>query len=182
MKTPCVEPLTLERLTALWSGDLAEDEVAAVDEHIFACDECAAASDRIAKLVGALREAIPPVISRARCERLTRDGTRIGTTVVQPSVRADAYFTKSVDLLVHVLRADLSAAERVDLEVVSPDGVVAAAFEHVPFDAKAGEVLVACQRHYQERYPGGDPTFRVHAIGAGGERRTTEYVVIHHWE
>jgi hypothetical protein len=46
----------------------------------------------------------------------------------------------------------------------------------------AGEVLVACQRHYAGLYPGGDPRFRVHAIDAGGERQTSEYLVVHHWE
>jgi hypothetical protein len=30
--------------------------------------------------------------------------------------------------------------------------------------------------------PDGDPTFRVHAIDERGERHTSEYLVVHHWE
>jgi hypothetical protein len=174
--------MPFDTLSALWTGDLGPDDAAAAEEHLFACDECAAASDRLAKLVGALRGIIPPIVSHAQRERLVRAGARLGITIVSPSTTADAYFKRDVDLLIHVLRADLSRAERVDFDVVRPDGVVALTLEHVPFDAKAGEVLVACQRHYQGLYPGGDPTFRVHAINAGGERDTSEYIVVHHWE
>jgi hypothetical protein len=182
MTARCAKPIPFETLSALWTGDLGPDEALVAEEHLFACDECAAASDRFAKLVGALREAIPPVVSHAHRERLARAGTRLGITIVAPSTKADAYFKRDVDLLIHVLRADLSRAERVDVEVVRPDGVVRLKFEHVPFDAKAGEVLIACQRHYQALTPEGDPTFRVHAIDASGERQISEYLVIHHFE
>jgi len=42
-------------LVALWAGELEESEAAAVDEHLFGCDACAAATERLAKVVGALR-------------------------------------------------------------------------------------------------------------------------------
>ena len=46
-------------LVALWAGELEESEAAAVDEHLFGCDPCAAATERLAKVVGTLREKPP---------------------------------------------------------------------------------------------------------------------------
>ena len=45
-----------ETLVALWAGELEEAEAATVDKHLFGCDACAAATERLAKVVGALRE------------------------------------------------------------------------------------------------------------------------------
>ena len=46
-------------LVALWAGELEESEAAAIDEHLFGCDPCAAATERLAKVVGTLREKTP---------------------------------------------------------------------------------------------------------------------------
>jgi anti-sigma factor RsiW len=44
-----------ETLVALWAGELEDAETTVVDEHLFACDACAAATERLAQIVGALR-------------------------------------------------------------------------------------------------------------------------------
>ena len=44
-------------LVALWAGELEESEAAAIDEHLFGCDPCAAATERLAKVVGTLSDA-----------------------------------------------------------------------------------------------------------------------------
>jgi hypothetical protein len=50
--------------------------------------------------------------------------------------------------------------------------------EHVPFDAKKGEVLIACQRHYRHTMGEGEtPTFRLH-VTEGSEKRSADYLVI----
>jgi len=53
--------------------------------------------------------------------------------------------------------------------------------EDVPFDRQTGEVLIACQRHYEGMFPAGDPIFSVHAVEAGERRAVGEYVVTHVW-
>jgi len=175
----CPKPVPFETLVALSTGDLAPEEAASVEEHIFSCDDCAVASDRLARLVGGIRELIPPVLSHALRDRLVAKGTRVLHTPVEASIPARARFAPEVDLLVHVLRADLSRADRVDLELVTPEGAVRLRFEHVPFDAKTGEVLIACQRHFEAM--GDDPIFRVHALESGEERSVGDYFVHHEW-
>lgn len=182
--TPCSDPLSFETLVLLWSRDLAPEQAEKVEEHLFGCDSCSAASDRLGQLVGGLRELIPPVISHAHRERLAAQGKHLVETAVDPGVDARARFAPGVDLLIHMLRADLSRAERVDIEVFTQDGVSRAVLEHVPFDRQSGEVLVACQRHYEHMFGPdvtGDPTFRVHAIEAGERRHVGDYFVFHEW-
>jgi hypothetical protein len=171
---------THEDLVALWTRDVPAAEADALEAHLFACDDCAAASEKLGALAAGLREVIPPVISHAHRDRLAAAGHRLRFTPVDAGKGARAVFSKDVDFLVHVLRGDFSRAERVDVEVLTPDGTPRLLFEHVPFDAKAGEVLIACQRHYQHMFPG-DPVFRVHAVEDGERRRVGDYVVAHEW-
>ena len=73
-------------LVALWADELEESEAAAIDEHLFGCDACTAATERLAKVVGRLREKLPFVISRAHRERLEVAGTRIAVSDVEPTL------------------------------------------------------------------------------------------------
>jgi anti-sigma factor RsiW len=170
-----------ETLVALWAGELDEAEAATVDEHLFGCDSCAAATERLAKVVGTLREKLPYVISHAHRERLEAAGTRIAVTDVEPTLRPSARFTPSVDLLVFALHGDVSSADRVDVEIASPTGEPRYVLEDVPFDRETGEVLIACQRHYEGMFPAGDPIFSLHAVEAGKRRAVGDYVVTHVW-
>jgi hypothetical protein len=68
----------------------------------------------------------------------------------------------------------------VDVDVRGPNGEPGALLENVPFDRTAGEVLIACQRHFEGMFPG-DPVFRVHAIEGGARRTIGDFVVVHDW-
>lgn len=177
--TPC-PPAPLETLVAIWTGELDEPEATSFCEHVFSCDACGARAERAVKLVGGLRELLPMVISAAHRDRLVAGGMRISLTPVQPGVTARARFTPEIDLLVHALEADLSGATRVDVEIVSSTGTPRLVFENVPFHRARGEVLIACQRHYEGMF-NGDPLFQLHAVEAGVRRYIGEYQVVHEW-
>src|SRR5262249_47866574 len=170
---------------ANWAGGLGDEAAAAVDEHVFGCDACTAETERLAGLVGALSEKIPFVISHAHRDRLVAAGTRIHVTPVEPTpdraAKKSARFTPDVDLLVFALRGDLANADRIDVEIASPTGTPRYLLEDVPFDRKAGEVLIACQRHFEGMFPAGDPVFSVHAVEAGERGARGGYVVAHVW-
>jgi hypothetical protein len=183
MTRPCPAPTPFETLVALWSGELPAETADALEAHLFSCDACAEASERLGRLVSGLREVIPPIISHGHRDRLAASGLRLRHTPVDSGLEAEAHFTLDVDLLVHVLRGDLARADRVDVEVLDEAGVTHFSFQHVPFDPGAGEVLVACQRHFEQMGggPGGDPVFRIHAFEAGARRQVGSYLVRHHW-
>ena len=48
-----------------------------VDEHLFGCAACTATSARVAAVTEAVREALPPVVSRARVDKLRASGLRL---------------------------------------------------------------------------------------------------------
>ena len=146
MTNACAAPTPFETLVALWSGELSPEAAEALEQHLFTCDACAAASERLGELLAGLREIVPPVLSHGHRDRLAAAGSRIRHTPVDAGVDADAHFTLDVDLLVHVLRGDLSRADRVDLEVLDDKGIAHFQFPNIPFDRQAGEVLVCCQR------------------------------------
>jgi anti-sigma factor RsiW len=178
--TSGAHPVGYETLVAWWTGELASDEAAHFEEHLFACDACAGVSERFARLAAGVREHLPPVISPAQRDRLVARGTRIRVTPVDAGVEVSAVFGPDVDLLVHALRADLSRAGRVDVEVVMQGWSEPILCEGVPFDAKSGEVLVCCQRHFQHMSPA-DPLFRVHVVESGERRCVGDYLVRHIW-
>ena len=166
--------VTFDQLVDLWLGDAEADPI---DEHVFACDACSAQYVQLADLCTALGGFLPPVISHALRDRMVSRGARIHVTPVDAGVIADATFANDLDLLVHALRGDFSRAERIDLAIILADGTERL-LERVPFDARTGEVLIACQRHYRDAYPG-DPDF-VLVVTEGGGTRRARYSVRHH--
>ncbi|HEY0708281.1 MAG TPA: hypothetical protein VGG33_15860, partial [Polyangia bacterium] len=137
----CTTPTPFETLVALWCGELSAEAAEALEAHLFSCDLCAEASDRLGALIEGLRGFIPPVISHAHRDRLAAGGMRLRVTPVEPGIDVDVFFAPELDLLVHALKADLSRAERVDVELLDPAGVARLQLERVPFDPERGEVL-----------------------------------------
>ena len=152
-------PISTEKFRALFSHELSEAEAHEISEHAFGCDRCAREFERVARLIEGLREVIPFVISHAQRDKLVAAGTRVRVTNVPLSTAPHALFSADVDLLVHALQMDLAKADRVDVDVRGPNGEPGALLENVPFDRTAGEVLIACQRHFASLPP--DTRFEV---------------------
>ena len=175
----CATPIPFETLVALWAGELADAD--AVEEHLFACDDCAAAVEQLDRVLSGMLEMVPPVISAELLDRFARRGLKMREIAFQPGDHGEAFFAAELDLLIFRLRADLANAQRIDVEIHTPR--LQFHFHHVPFDAARGEVLVACQQHFQlYQQPGdADPEFRVYAYADGARRRVASYVIKHVW-
>jgi hypothetical protein len=175
----CTDPIPFETLVELWTGELADAE--SVEDHLFACDDCADASEQLDRLIGSLLYLVPPVLTRGLRDRLEGRGLKILDMVFEAGARGEAYFAADLDVLVFALRAELANAQRVDLDVLDGTGQVHFAFTHVPFDAVRGEVLVACQQHFRDYPATGDPEFLIYTVEAGTRRRVGSYVIKHVW-
>lgn len=176
----CAAPVSLELVHDYFAEELDSAEQAALEDHVFSCDACAGAFDRAAAFALGLRSLIPPVISHQKLESLRRMGQQIRVTRVEPERPVDVLFARELSLLVHALHADLERAERVDLEILDAHGQTIVGIEGVPFDRASGEVLIACQRHYQHAFPEVG-TFRLSTLESGEHKRAFEYVVNHIW-
>jgi hypothetical protein len=172
-------PIAFDRLVDAHAGELSEADEHALEEHAFACEVCGEAYARVGRLVAGLRSFIPPVISRERLARLVGGGTRVTLTPVAAGTRVAVRFSPDTDLLVHALQGNLADAERVDVRLDSLGGAPLIAFDDVAFDRDNGEVLIACQRHYDALGFPAEIRFRVQAHTADGVRAVGEYVVDH---
>ena len=158
----CDEPIGTERLVAYWANELAVTEVDAIDEHVFGCDACAFEAGRVSRVVQAFRGAIPPVVTRADIEALRARGHVIRENDFAPGMRTPVVFEEGVDYLIHRLGGlELEGAERVDVTVRNESGETLFFDSYAPFDRERGQVLIACQRHFQA-YSDPNIVFDVH--------------------
>ena len=114
-------PVPFETLVRWWLDDLPQAESAALEEHLFACDTCSTASERLGDLVSGLREWIPPVISHARRDRLAREGKGYADTASRtalPSLPQSSQATGAITGL-----PNLRAAGLVDPSTLWKQGV-----------------------------------------------------------
>ena len=176
----CPKPIPFETLVAYWAGDLDAAESDALEEHVFACAACTAASARVAAVTEQLRSLEPAAISSSRVLELRAAGRRIEDNFVAPGERKRVVFAAQEIILHHLGGLDLAGVDRVAL-VVSSDatGQVVSEYPAVPFDPAAAEVLVACQRHFAVFPP--DVAFEVTTFSGGQPKKVTRYVVDHEW-
>ena len=179
----CANPIAWATLVDYWAGDLNDAETAVVDEHLFGCADCTAASARVAAVAQALRSAIPPVVLRSAVERMRARGARIRENGFAPGDRREVEFAADAELLIHRLGGlDLTGAERVDLRITAEStGALVSAVEAVPFDPAEGAVFIACQRHYADLPHDTVMSLSIHPTGAaaGAPPRTATYTILH---
>ena len=178
----CSNPATWETLVDYWAGDLDDASTGLLEEHLFACADCTAASARAAAVTETARAAIPPVVSRERLQRLRARGARIRENDFRPGERREVRFASDTDLLIHRLGGlDLTDAERVGFQVtIESTGQLVTSMEAAPFDPAEGAVLVACQRHYAFLPPDTVMAVSIHVPGA--PPRTATYTILHRFE
>lgn len=174
----CASPISTERLVAYWANDLDAAEIDAIDEHVFACETCAHESARLEQIAHALRDRFPPTVSRADVETMRAGGSVIRENEFVPDNRTTALFERGVDVMIHRLRGlSLADAERVDVLVRSEANGPMFQDMYVPFDVERGEVLIACQRHF-EAFPA-DVAFDVRVHHRDSAPTTSTYFIPH---
>jgi hypothetical protein len=168
-------------LVSYWAGDLSPAEEAAHEEHLFACEACSLASERVAAITETLRALIPPLLSPELLAKLNAQGVKIVENPMQPGERCAVEFPKDAEILLHRLGGlALAGAQRVSFVLRSESSKqVIASIDDAPADRANGEVLVACQKHFSQYPPDTVAEVRVHAAD-GGERLST-YTILHRW-
>jgi hypothetical protein len=174
----CVEPVSSERLVEYWAGELEETESERLEEHLMGCAACTAESARVAALVGAMGVLIPPIVTHAHLETLRARGLHIVDNPVLPGERRPAVFLPGIDIILHRLGGlDLAGASRVRVLLTSEDdGKIMLDVPEAPFDADSGEILIACQRHFEVFPP--NVHFEVTTHGTSGQQ-VAHYAVPH---
>lgn len=174
----CASPLSFETLVAYWAGELDTAETDRADEHLFSCAACTAASARIASITETLRAHGSPIVTPSRVAEWRARGRIIEDNVVAPNETSNVTFREQDFIIHHLGGLDLAGAERVQITVrVVETGALILEHPDAPYDREAGEVLVACQRHFAAFPP--NIVFEATVHRAEGEAQHERYVVRH---
>lgn len=180
MSRPCASPTPWETLVSYWAGELTGAEEAALEEHLFSCDTCAAESARLSAILEALRSMPAPLLTAEQLARMRASGREIPESRFSPGERKEVEIPP-VDLFVHRLEGlDLAEATRVTF-ALRVEGTEMALVTHpdAPFDRDAGAVYVACSSHFAAAPPNTVAELRIERPEAPPEVVT--YTILHRW-
>jgi hypothetical protein len=178
----CSSPIAFPVLIDYWMGDAAGREER-LEEHLFACRECAARLEELARLGAGVRAAfrsgtVPAVISAPFLEQLRSEGVRLREYRLAPGESVSCTIRGSDDFVVSRLSVDLGGVKRLDL-FQSVDGGAELAMRDVPFDPAARELLVLPLAATLKRMPEHVARLRLVAADEAGERTIGEYTFNH---
>jgi anti-sigma factor RsiW len=144
----CDAPVRDEALVEYWCGEMPADTSERIEEHLFACAECARRLQRLLSIAGGIAALVHSgrltgVISRALLKRLQRDGLNVRVYSLAPGETVPCAAFPSDDLLVVALRADLSGVSTVRLSVSQAEQGPVAEITDIPVPLEDHEVLWA---------------------------------------
>jgi hypothetical protein len=180
----CAAPIGWDDLLDYWSGDLDAAASADVEEHVFACERCAARlaevesiaeSVRRVTAAGRFRAAVAPSLVdllAARGLRIRTYRPRLGETIPCGAARDD-------ELLVVRAAVDLRGVTRLDLVACDEAWQPRERQVDVPFDRARGEVVLAERVDLPELASPQVFRIRLLAVDAGGERELGTFAMAH---
>ncbi len=183
MSPACRARVADDAFLAWWADDLAGPDRRRLEEHLLACDECAA---RL-RIAGAVADGVRTlvrhgkvlsVLTPAALERLRREGRRIREYRVAPGGGVHCTVAPEDDVLLARLEVPPGGAPRVDLVSRFGDGEEERLSE-LPLDPDAPELILAVPIDFARTWPASVNVFRLIAVRPEGERALGEYTFRH---
>ncbi len=181
----CAAPIDAAVLADYWLASLTSEEEAAVEEHLFSCDECGARFRETIALAGGLRTVarqgnLLMVVSDAFLKRVAEEGLRVREYAPPRGGSVRCTVSADDDFLIGRLQADLSATQRLDLSICNRDGAEQFRLADIPFHPEAGGVAFQQPIEYAKAAPSETMIARLIALDdAGMEATVGEYTFIH---
>ena len=182
MTAPGCERIALADLTDYAAGELPEAETAAIEEHLFACADCAARAAELYALVRAIRPAVQSAevggfVTDAVLNRLSRHGVRVRTYALSPGAFVPCAVWEDDELMALRLRGDFRGANEFTLvkrvagkEVSRATGQVASA---------SGEVIHLIPAAWVRQLPVVEVEVLLTAHEGDEERPVGSYTLVH---
>ena len=182
--THCPAPIGFGDVVDYWAGDLPEAEADRIEQHVFACAECArelAAAQALARDIASVaREGrLHSVVTDAILNRLAADGVRIRTYTLEGSGVVPCAVWADDDLVVSRIRADFEGADSVTIVTRQASGEEVARVSDIVLRPGQHEILNAFSAAHLRKLP----ATRVHVTVTGQtgseERTIAEYTLEH---
>lgn len=180
----CAIPIALATLLEYWLGELDAAREGQLDEHLLGCDHCSANLQGLVDIAGGIHAAVragavPVVLTDAFVKRLAAQNLRLRQYRVPHNGSVHCTVAPDDDLLVTRLEAPLAGVDRLDLERSGVEAQGVERLRDVPFDAAAGEVVIALRMDRVRALPASTLRMRLLAVAPSGERLIGEYTFNH---
>lgn len=173
-------------LSDYWLGVLEASAEDSVEEHLFACELCAARMGEIIALAEGVQRvaregSLMMVVSDAFLERAKQNGARVREYALPDGGSVQCTVTAEDDLLVGRLKADLrSSAKRIDLSLCDPSGVEQFRLSDIPFAPETSSVVWQQSITFAKAAPTSTMVARLLAVDEkGAESVVGEYTFNH---
>lgn len=181
----CSNPIDAAILADYWLAALAKPQEEAVEEHLFACDECGARLREVIALTEGVRKlaregSLRMVVSDTFVKRAVEEGLRVREYAPPPGGGVQCTVTAEDDFLIARLSANLSGAKRVDLCLCDERGVEQLRLPDIPVHSGASSVVYQESITFAKAMPASTLIARLVTFDeAGGERLLGEYTFNH---
>ncbi len=143
----CANPIDPAVLADYWLAELPPADESALEEHIFACADCASALQSLVDLAEGIRRLarqgnLGMIVTREFLDRLAGEGLRLREYAPPAGGSVQCTVTAQDDLLISRLAADLTGVERLDLALCDPSGAERLRMRDIPFRAGLGDVIM----------------------------------------
>ena len=143
----CANPIDPAVLADYWLAELPPAEESALEEHLFACGDCASSLQSLVDLAEGIRTLarqgnLGMIVTREFLDRLAGEGLRLREYAPPAGGSVQCTVTAQDDLLIGRLAADLTGQERVDLALCDPSGAERLRMRDIPFRAGLGEIIL----------------------------------------
>jgi hypothetical protein len=181
----CDLRLDVTTLSDYWLGAMEPAEEERIEEHLFACEECAVQLDEVVALAESVRRvgqegSLMMVVSDVFLNRAKENGARVREYAPPAGSSVQCTVTAEDDLLVGRLAADLRALKRVDLSLHDPSGTEQFRLVDIPFVPDKGAVVWQQSITFAKAAPTSTLVARLLAVDEMGEESLVgEYTFNH---
>ena len=178
----CVR-IGLAQLTDYAAGELSAAETATIEEHLFACADCAARAEEFDAIVRAIPPAVRSAdvggfVTDAILNRLEREGVRLRTYALSPGAVVPCAVWADDEVMVLRLRGDFGSASEITLtERVAGTELARVTGQVSP--SPYGEVIYTMPASSIRHLPVVNVEVLLTAIDAGEERTVGSYTLVH---
>lgn len=181
----CSNPIEATVLADYWLAALPEAEEEAVEQHLFACDECGARLQEVIALADGLRNlaregSLRMVVSDKFLRRAAEEGLHVREYAPPRGGGVQCTVTAEDDILIGRLAADLKGSNRVDLSICDERGAEQLRLRDLPVNPDAGSVSYQESITFLKAAPTSTLIIRLLNVDeAGDEKLLGEYTFNH---
>ena len=182
--TRCPAPIAFADVVDYWAGDLTPAEEARLEEHAFACADCArelAAAEAMVREIAAVARNghLHSVVTDSILNRLAADGVRIRTYALEGTETVRCGVWADDDLVVSRIRVDFTDVDSVTIVTRQASGDEISRLSDVAVRPGQREILNAFSAARLRELPPTLVQVTVTAQSGSGERTIAEYTLEH---